>query len=191
MKKMTSNYLILVVGKDSPKFKTKVYLLVFEVIQNKLETKFERNLNVNEKDKEKIIIEKIFENYAVVTFPGTGFYIYDYIKDDLVFSASCHSIVNLKSEFINNENSIYCYIIETKYNEVNNIEEQALKKYLIEKKKNFKNNSENWIHQCKNTINLSTKNQINEMIIISDNYKNDMKLILLGDNDGNILFNYS
>ena len=188
MKKMTSNYLILVVEKDSPKFKTKVYLLVIEVIQNKLETKFERNLNVNEKEKDKIIIEKIFENYAVVTFPGTGFYIYDYIKDDLVFNASCHSIVNLKSEFINNENSVYCYIIETKYNEVNNIEEQTLKKYLIEKKKNFKNNSENWIHQCKNTINLRTKNQINEMIIISDNYENDMKLILLGDNDGNILF---
>ena len=191
MTKMTSEYLILIVQKDcSSKYKNKIWILVLEIIKNNIEAKCERNLNINEEYKNKIIIEKIFENYAAVTYPGNGFFIYDYLKDNFVCNISCNIITNIKCEFINNENNIYCYVIEAKYNELNNIEEQRIKKYLIEKQNNTKNNSEIWIHECKNIINLNTKNQINDMIIISDYSENNEKLVLSGGNDGNILFYY-
>ena len=96
----------------------------------------------------------------------------------------------MKMEVVN-ESKAFCYIVESKDNEGKNIEEIKLKKYLVEKNY-IKKKIEIYSKETK-IINVTLRNKINDMIIINDNnggIDNDKKLILLGDNEGNILYNF-
>ena len=158
--------------------------------RSKSNIKFDKDLNINQKDCEKIKLQKIYENYVGVTYPGKGFFIYDYLKNYVVNNVACESIVSMKMEVVN-ESKAFCYIVESKDNEGKNIEEIKLKKYLVDKNY-IKKKIEIYSKETK-IINVTLRNKINDMIIINDNnggIDNDKKLILLGDNEGNILYNF-
>lgn len=55
-----------------------------KVNQNEISEMHDKDLNINRKDCEKIKIQKIYENYVGVTYPGKGFFIYDYLKNYVV-----------------------------------------------------------------------------------------------------------
>ena len=189
MKKVSSQHLILVGQKIESKNKNKIWLLVLKLFQNEMLSIYERELNINVKY-EKIIIENIYENVVVVSYPGKGFFIYDYLTNHILNNISCGYIPSLKIEKCN-ENSAYCYVVETKYEEGKNIEEIKLKKYLIEK--NYIRRSIEITSKEIKTYNLNTKKAINDMCIINENngsLENGKKMVLLGDNEGNILYNF-
>ena len=191
MNKLSEGYIILVAQKEQNKNKNKIVLIVLKINQNKIISIFIKDLNVNEKEKEKIIIKKVFENLASVSYPGKGFFIYDYLKNNILYNISCDIIISMKIEILN-ENNAYCYTVETKDNEGKNIEEMKLKRYIIKKQDIQK---ENKIEVLENkNINLTHRKQINDMIIINDNngvsVSGNKRLVLLGDNDGNILYLY-
>ena len=189
MKKVSSQYLILVGQKIESKNKSQIWLLVLKLFQNKMFNIYDKELNVNLKN-EKIIIENIYENIVAVTYPGKGIFIYDYLKNLILNDISCDYIPSLRTEKFN-ENNAYCYIVETKYEEDKNIEEIKVKKYLIEKN-TIKKNIEITAKDIK-TYNLTTKKAINDMCIINENngsLENGKKLVLLGDNEGNILYKF-
>ena len=188
--KLSSGYIILVAQKYQNKNKNKIWLLVMKINQNQIISLFAKDLNINnEKENEKILIQKLFDNYASISYPGKGFFIYDYLKNHIIYNFTCDNIIAMKTEILN-ENNAYCYIVETKDNEGKNIEEIKLKRYIIKKEYIQKNNT---IEVLENkNINLIQRKKINDMIIINDNNgcSQDKRLILLGDNDGNILYNY-
>ena len=188
MNKISPNYIILVGQKN--KINNKIWLFIMKVNQNEISELHDKDLNINQKDCEKIKIQKIYENYVGVTYPGKGFFIYDYLKNYVVNNVACESIVSMKIEVVN-ESKAFCYIVESKDNEGKNIEEIKLKKYLVEKNY-IKKKIEIYSKETK-IINVTLRNKINDMIIINDNnggIDNDKKLILLGDNEGNILYNF-
>ena len=188
--KLSSGYIILVAQKYQNKNKNKIWLLVMKINQNQIISLFAKDLNINnEKENEKILIQKLFDNYASISYPGKGFFIYDYLKNHIIYNFTCDNIIAMKTEILN-ENNAYCYIVETKDNEGKNIEEIKLKRYIVKKEYIQKNNT---IEVLENkNINLIQRKKINDMIIINDNNgcSQDKRLILLGDNDGNILYNY-
>lgn len=181
--KLTQNYIILVGKKNN---KNGLYLLVMKINKNEITSLFDRELNINEK--EKIYIQGIFEGYAAISYPNKGFFIYDYTKNHIEYNIACDYILTMKMEILN-ENNIYCYLVVTKYNESRNIEEMKLKKYLI--KKQYISRNIEFTSLENKSISLSHKNKINDMIIINEkNNSENKKIILLGDNAGNILYNY-
>jgi hypothetical protein len=183
--KLSHNYIILVGKKNN---KNSLYLLVMKINKNDISSLFDRELNVDEK--EKIHIHEIFVNIAAVSLFNNGFFLYDYTKDHIVYNILGDCILTMKIEILN-ENKVFCYVVATKNNETKNFEEMKLKQYLITKYC-IRNNVEFSVSERK-CISLSHKNKINDMIIINEkniNGGNFKKLILLGDNDGNILYNY-
>ena len=191
MNKLSKGYIIVVAQKEQNKNKNTIVLIVLKINQNKIISLFLKDLNVNEKEKEKIIIKKVFNNLASVSYPGKGFFIYDYLKNNILYKISCDIIIAMNIEILN-ENNIYCYTVETKNNEGKNIEELKLKRYIIKKKDIQKDNKIEVLE--KKIIKLNHIKQINDMIIIYDNNGvsiiEDKRLVLLGDNDGNILYGY-
>lgn len=193
MEKLTDNHIILVGQKIANVNHNIAYLIFVEVDKNTIKKGFEKEVNV--KENEKICIKKIFENYVIISLPREGFIIFDYLKNKILYKYTCEYIIAMKIEIFN-KNFIYCYTVETKDNEGKIVEEMNLKKYLIQKI--IKRKKFDFSVEEKSKISLCPKNQINDIILINlnkDNLinncsENDKKLVLLGDNNGNILYNY-
>ena len=188
MNKISSNYIILVGQKK--RISNKIWLFVMKFNQNEIVSIHDKDLNVSQKDYQKIIIQKMYDNFVAVTYPRKGFFIYDYLKNHVVNNVACDNIVEMKIEVIN-DSQAFCYIVESKDNEGKNIEDIKLKKYLVEKNC-MKKRIEIYSKESE-IINLTLRKKINDMIIINENnggIENDKKLIFLGDNEGNILYNY-
>ena len=188
MNKISSNHIILVGQKKS--ISNKIWLFVMKFNQNEIVSIHDKDLNVSQSNYQKIIIQKMYDNFVAVTYPGKGFFIYDYLKNHVVNNVACDNIVQMKIEIIN-DSKAFCYIVESKDNEGKNIEDIKLKKYLIEKNC-MKKRIEIYSKESE-IINLTLRKKINDMIIINENnggMENDKKLIFLGDNEGNILYNY-
>ena len=188
MTKISSNYIILVGQKI--RISNKIWLFVMKFNQNEMVEIHDKDLNVNQNDYQKIIIQKMYDNFVVVTYPGKGFFIYDYLKNHVVNNVACDNIVKMKVEVINNSKA-FCYIVESKDNEGKNIEDIKLKKYLVEK--NCEKKRIEIYSKESDIINLTFRKKINDMIIINENnggIENDKKLVFLGDNEGNILYNF-
>ena len=181
--KLSNNYLILVGKKNN---KNGLYLIIMKINKNEIKSLFDRELDVDEK--EKIYIQEIFGNIAAVSISNNGLYLYDYTKNHIVYNIIGEDILAMKIEVLN-DNKIYCYVVVANSNEAKNIEEMKLKQYLITRYY-IKGTAEFAVSE-KKSVNLSHKNKINDMLIINEkNGGNVKKLILLGDNDGNILYNY-
>jgi hypothetical protein len=196
MEKLSNNYILLIGQNDnlndsiSETNKDKIYLKFFQFKKNELIKCFEKEFNVNQKEKEKIFAKEIFENYAIVSLPSNGFIILDYLKNKTLYEYPCEYIISMKIDKFNEEN-VFCYTVETKDNEEKIIEEMYLKKYLIQKSM-FKRNKIEFSVSEKSNINLPHENRINDIVLIYDSAKDHNKktLVLLGDNEGNILYNY-
>ena len=200
MEKLSNNYILLIGQNDnlndsfSETNKDKIYLKFFQFKKNELIKCFEKEFMVNqkEKEKEKIFAKEIFENYAIVSLPNNGFIILDYLKNKTLYEYPCEYIISMKIDKFNEDN-VFCYTVETKENEGKNIEEMFLKKYLIQKSM-FKRNKIEFSVSEKSNINLPHENRINDIVLINDNNnikdQNKKTLVLLGDNEGNILYNY-
>ena len=198
MEKLSNNYILLIGQNDSMNDsfsetnKDKIYLKFFQFKKNELIKCFEKEFMVNQKEKEKIFAKEIFENYAIVSLPSNGFIILDYLKNKTLYEYPCEYIISMKIDKFNEDN-VFCYTVETKENEGKNIEEMFLKKYLIQKSM-FKRNKIEFSVSEKVNINLPHENRINDIVLINDNNnikdQNKKTLVLLGDNEGNILYNY-
>ena len=88
MNKISSNYIILLHRKSI--IDNKIWLFVMKVNQNEIEAIHEKVLNTGKIHQ--IKIQRMFDNYVGVAYPGKGFFIYDYLKNHVVNNVTCHTI---------------------------------------------------------------------------------------------------
>ena len=213
LEKISSNICVIISNKisDNNNISNKINLRFLRLRNNRFYTINEKEISSNEKNKSKIFINKLIDNYVIISESLNSFCIYDFEKNQTLNKFQCDNIEAMKIKL--NDEQIFLYTVERKLNDEKVSEEVKMKKYLIKRINvgkiiGLNNNSDNVMNKYEENIfeiNLvsvgelygeSFTNKINDMLIIKDEREekdkngSDKNLILLADNVGNIFYNY-
>ena len=185
IEKLPKNMIILKGDKVDNYNKRSSCLKFMKVSKCELAPYLEKEIYINEN--EKIFINAIFEKYVLISSTSKGFLIFNY-KDKINIPSHASDNLICLNIFPIDENNVYLYTIENK-----KVEEGEngtyLKKYLI--KKIEEENNTKIDMTMKDCISFGGPKIINDIVIVNINEaKEDKYLVLLGDNEGNILYNF-
>mgnify|MGYP007102037336 CR=1 FL=1 len=153
-------------------------------------------LTIKENEIPKIIIKKLFDNYAIITESYNKNIIYNYENNMTVYKFQTDIIVSMNVNFIDNQ--IILYALEIKESRRKDLNQTLMKKYLI--KRNWKGEEYDFNINLMNSQELQVhlnKNYVKNMIVVNDDKKeekdkngSDVNLIFFSDDIGNIFYKY-
>ena len=207
MEKISNITCVLVVQKINyiNNNKNESYIKFMNIIDNKFSFSNVKELICIEKEKmNKIFIKKLFDNYLIILESINCFAIYDYLNDIITCKIQCENVISAYIKSIDNEQINLYTIVKNKDIDEKIIEDIKIKKYLIKKadkgqikRNNLKKDIEINALNSSNLSGYNKNNSINNMLVISDDDKDekdkngsDNNLVLLADNAGNIFYKY-
>ena len=185
--------------------KNQIYIKFLNKINNKFSFSKIKELICIEREKmKKIFIKKLFDNHLIISESINCYSIYDYQNDIINCKIQCENVISTYIKNIDNEHNYLYTIVKNQEIDEKLMEEIKIKKYLIKKANkglikgnNYKKDIEVSALNCSQLIGYNKNNKINDMLVISDDNKDeknkngtDKNLVLLADNGGNIFYKY-
>ena len=201
VKKINNNTCAIIEKPINCNKKNVVYLGILNLVKNQLYYYNRKEFIFTEKNNN-IFVEKLLNNYILLTDSVKYFFIYDFQNKNVVAKFMCDKVLSMKiKDFTTNQK--FFYTIERKEADEKDV---IMKKYCIQKnndgiKIGINNNNPKIFHiNLMNNAELNgynKNNTINNMLVISDNERDEKdkngtenNLVLLTDNAGNIYYKY-
>ena len=178
-----------------------IFLKFFEYINEQLILLNEREIDLNEKDKENIIIKKLYENYVIISEQIKGYIIYNFRDNKVLAKFECDNIISMYIQNINNKMSLYT--IEIKESLKKDLNQALIKKYSIKNNSKFNTDKlftfdNDLVNNIELPVHLSTNKIINMIVISNDNNEKtekkkeefELNLVFFTDDIGNIFYKY-
>ena len=153
-------------------------------------------LIIKETETPKIIVKKLFDNYAIIRESYNKNIIYNFQNNMTVYKFQTDNILSMNVNFIDNQ--INLYALEIKESRRKDLNQTLIKKYLI--KKNWKGEEYDFGVGLMSSQELQVhlnKNYIKNMIVVNDDKKeekdkngSEVNLIFFSDDVGNIFYKY-